>query len=544
MRKVSLLMILSFLYFSGAVNAAIELKWSATAGEIKKIDDIIVSEEGSGFFAVDWGAGDEENMAKEYEYLEAGDYTVTIAGEIVEFKLTDGSNSGVKSIKITEEDNYLERLNIWWNPQLADLDIKNAKNLKRIDMTGNSLETLDISANLALEHLDMKMANIEFLELAEAYPVLSFVDMNSCGKLSACEQNKLFKALPEVDGSWIINVGSLGDFESDPDIARNKGWFFPLNSGNGTGINPCDGSVPNPDEVDFTIEFTFLVEEGAETKTIPVIAGWAAINWGDGTIEPVSGSATHTYAAPGEYTVFVGGVVALKNNASMTSLKVIKEDLNLLALDIWSNSDLTEIDVKNAKNLMRLDVSRCGVSNVDITQNTKLQVLELKGSQIETISVAEVYPLMRWVDINTCGKFEPCEINKLWISLPDYSDISDDELGFEPLIHSINALGDPTSDSDIAKNKRWRFGNGGDGDGSAECETAIIETPAAKLIVHVADGIINVKGLEEKTQVNVYTTTGVLLASKYALDTAQFKVAPGIYIVRAGSAAKMVMVTK
>lgn len=235
MKKLNIFLIL-FLVIAFSSHAAIELKWSAKAGETKRIDEIVTNNG----YTVDWGAGGELGTKLYYKYEAAGEYTALVYGEITSFKLTDGSNSGVTSIRITEEDEFLETLLIWTNPSLSDLDIRNAKALKRLDMTLLSIELLDISKNLSLQTLDMKMATIGDIKTAREHSSLSMLDVNN-SKIDACVLNKIYRSLPDLtqseESGTIYSVACTGDATSDSDIAKNKGWAFGNGGlGNGTAI--------------------------------------------------------------------------------------------------------------------------------------------------------------------------------------------------------------------------------------------------------------------------------------------------------------------
>lgn len=543
MKKTSLLLIMVFLYFAGTVNAAIELKWSATAGETKKIDNIVAN----GYFVVDWGAGDEENMALQYEYEEAGDYTVIVSGEITTFQLTDASVSGVKSIRITEEDNNLEQLLIWWNPQLAELDIRNAKALYRLDITGNSFSHLDISQNTSLATLDMKISQVSSFDLADVYPNLRTVDLNTMSSLGACEMNRLYEAFPDLTETGeegnIYSINAKGDLTSDPTIITNKGWRFG-NGGLGDGSAVCDGNYPDPDKVDYTIEIKWPVEEAGEEKNIVAIAGWAAIDWGDGTREPIMDVISHVYDQPGEYTVKVGGASAISMGTAtkVTSIAVVKADTALKILNAWDNTGLVNVDVKNAENLNTLDITATPVPTLDISGNPLLTKLEIKGmKQLESLTVAEVYPNLRWVDLNNTILLGACELNKLWTALPDLT-LLEGETG---TLFAINSLGAETCDPMIATNKGWTFGNGGDGDGSAICETSINPLENSDMIVYSQGERIYIYGVAPGTQVNLYNISGILCASQCASgNELDFNVQQGLYIVKAGSFVQKVLVVK
>lgn len=240
MNNIKLTIVICFiLVFATGIEATIKLKWSATAGETKRMDEILVSE---GNYTINWGDGTDETTTKTHKYEKAGEYTVTVSGSVTSFKLTDSSNSGVTSIEIPEEDNTLETLLIWTNPSLKTLNINNARALKKIDATLLSFNTLDISGNTNLEHLDIKMSSITDFILARDYPQLRFIDMNN-GKVEACSMNQLFNALPDLaesgESGTIYSVSCTGDATSDPTIAKTKGWIFG-NGGLGNGSAECN----------------------------------------------------------------------------------------------------------------------------------------------------------------------------------------------------------------------------------------------------------------------------------------------------------------
>ena len=98
------------------------------------------------------------------------------------------------------------------------------------------------------------------------------------------------------------------------------------------------GGVPDaqqaPDQLPFVI--TWKTDTVNETVTIPLVGSGMAIGWGDGAVSVgVSGTATHTYANPGTYTISVyGGLEAISLDGHPDAAK-------LVSIDQWGDASWT-----------------------------------------------------------------------------------------------------------------------------------------------------------------------------------------------------------
>ena len=85
-----------------------------------------------------------------------------------------------------------------------------------------------------------------------------------------------------------------------------------------------------PDQIPFVT--TWKTDATDQTISIPLIGSGMTIHWGDGASSAgISGTATHTYANPGTYTVSVyGGLEAIPLDGPQDAFK-------LLSIDQWGN---------------------------------------------------------------------------------------------------------------------------------------------------------------------------------------------------------------
>lgn len=238
------LLLTAFLACALSQHAAIQMKWSATANETKKIYAITGNS-----YTINWGDGSSDN-ATSHTYTTAGEYTVEISGAVstLDLRGDDSSTgaSGITNFAITEADNTLNTLNIWGNSSLTSIDVKKASALQSINTTADPITELDLSGNTALTSIDLKLCSkLTDLTVASIYANLTTVDVNNSA-LTACSLNALFNALPSASGT-LYTTSCTGDATSDPNIAKNKGWTFG-NGGTGDASAVCSdplGAVSN-----------------------------------------------------------------------------------------------------------------------------------------------------------------------------------------------------------------------------------------------------------------------------------------------------------
>ena len=138
------------------------------------------------------------------------------------------------------------------------------------------------------------------------------------------------------------------------------------------------------------------------------------------------------------------------NDSKLTKLILPTEKASLRLLDVAGNEKLTSLDVTSYANLNHLDVRRTGLEACDVSKNTKLKVLNMRGTnipgleatapeiakQLETYGVPngnetidlDLFPAlkklipnehMRYSDVKHPRQMEPLGFDWLnWISLP------------------------------------------------------------------------------------------------------------------------------
>ncbi|MCB9018585.1 MAG: hypothetical protein WCU80_09185 [Paludibacteraceae bacterium] len=234
MNNLKSYILMAITLLSMQAQSAVQLKWSASANETKKIYSI------TGSYTIDWGDGNSSSTTS-HTYTTAGDYTILISGSVsaIDLRGDDSSTgaSGITSFSLTENDNTLATLNIWGNTSLSAIDVTKAVGLSQINATADPISTLDLSKNTLLESIDLKMCSqLSELMLSGTYGSLRTVDVNNSA-LTACALNALFEALPTASGN-IYTVSCTGDATSNPALATAKGWKF-SNGGTGDASSVC-----------------------------------------------------------------------------------------------------------------------------------------------------------------------------------------------------------------------------------------------------------------------------------------------------------------
>ena len=146
-----------------------------------------------------------------------------------------------------------------------------------------------------------------------------------------------FTATASDDDAGDILVFSLaGTVPVGASIDENTGAFswIPAADQSGTHVitvQVSDGEATDSEDVTVTVAdsttafvTTWQTAGSGEDITIPA-AGSYVIDWGDGTVESVSGTQTHTYATAGTYRVSIaGGLESIKMNDHLPSAPKLK----------------------------------------------------------------------------------------------------------------------------------------------------------------------------------------------------------------------------
>jgi len=210
--------------------------------------------------------------------------------------------------------------------------------------------------------------------------------------------NKKLKAFARIDGSGRVVPGTLLLRERKPKVGKWKE----------VDAYECCNTI----DACFTALFSYT-EATADSLNIniqhvqitgsPDITG--TINWGDGTIDPVSvtnndGSLTfgHTYSEYGEYTV----TVCIDNPEYIQEISINPDDYGgggilsisglskfrgVPELTISNNPNLTSLDISNMPYLVEVQTNYNGLTSIDLTGSTGIISLELAGNSLTSIDL-------------------------------------------------------------------------------------------------------------------------------------------------------------
>ena len=210
--------------------------------------------------------------------------------------------------------------------------------------------------------------------------------------------NKKLKAFARIDGSGRVVPGTLLLRERKPKVGKWKE----------VEANECCNTI----DACFTALFSYGPDAADSLyifiEHIPIIGSpdvTGTINWGDGTIDPVSvtnndGGLTfgHTYSEFGVYTVTVcidnpeylqeiridpdtyggGGILSI---SGLSKFRGVPE------LQISFNPNLTSLDVSNMPYLADVQADNNGLTSIDLTGSTGISSLGLAGNSLTSIDL-------------------------------------------------------------------------------------------------------------------------------------------------------------
>jgi hypothetical protein len=220
--------------------------------------------------------------------------------------------------------------------------------------------------------------------------------------------NKKLKAFARIDGTGRVVPGSLVLRERKPKTGKWKE----------VEANECCNTI----DACFTALFSYGPDAANDLyiniQHIPITGSpdvTGTINWGDGTIDPVSvtnndGSLTfgHTYSEFGVYTVTVcidnpeyvneiridpdtyggGGILSI---SGLSKFRGVPE------LQISFNPNLTSLDISNMPYLADVQADHNGLTSIDLTGSTGISYLGLYENSLTSIDLTG---LVNLYDVN------------------------------------------------------------------------------------------------------------------------------------------------
>ncbi|WP_179005828.1 T9SS type A sorting domain-containing protein [Winogradskyella forsetii] len=301
----------------------------------------------------------------------------------------DVSNESISSLVGIEDFSALEILDCSTN-SIESLDLSNNTELIQIDVTNNNLTTLDLSTNTAfttlycasnmIEHLDLS-TNLALTTINCSNNNLTNLDVSTISLLSNfdCSFNQI-ESLNLVSNTALVSV------------LCNDNNLFALNINNGNNTTITTFNATNNNNL-----FCIQVDD----ETYPDIAGWqkdlgASYNVACGTYIPDdnfeqelidvgidSDGTLNNFVA----TTDINTLIALDiSNLAIADLTGIQDFEDLIDLNI-SYNELTNIDLSNNTDLEILDCSNNEITDLDLTLNTALTSLLCNDNSFLTLNI-------------------------------------------------------------------------------------------------------------------------------------------------------------
>ncbi|WP_178987860.1 T9SS type A sorting domain-containing protein [Winogradskyella schleiferi] len=304
-------------------------------------------------------------------------------------KSLDVSNESISSLVGIEDFSALEILDCSTN-SIENLDVSSNTELIQIDVTNNNLIVLDLSTNTAvttiycasnmIEHLDLS-TNLALTTLNCSNNNLTNLDVSTISLLNNfdCSFNQM-ESLNLVSNNALVSV-----------LCNDNNLFaLNINNGNNTSITTFNATNNNN---------LFCIQ--VDDEAFPDTAGWqkdmgASYNVACGTYIPDdnfeqelidigidSDGILNNFVA----TTDINSVLALDiSNLAIADLTGIQDFEDLIDLNISYNI-LTNIDLSNNTDLEILDCSNNEITDLDLTLNAALTSLLCNDNSLLTINI-------------------------------------------------------------------------------------------------------------------------------------------------------------
>jgi Leucine-rich repeat (LRR) protein len=328
-----------------------------------------------------------------YDTGSLDDYVSTTSiNTITELNL---SVKGIDSLNGIEDFKALQILNISGN-QIESIDLSNNVDLIELNASNNSLINLDLSNNSGIEILDVSSNELSELYISNLSNLTSLachtnqlvdldMSMNNALAFLDCSSNQLFTLnLRNGNNSMLsvlnaINNADLtcieADSESPPDGVT---WQKDNTASYGLNCHYYQTYVPD-DAFEVALDPNGELDDYVSTKYLNQLTSLIIDNLG---------------------VLDLTGLEAITNlktfscgNNNITSLNLSK-NLFLERLDCSSN-DIVSIDVSHLNYLTYLNMSNNNLTGIDVSSNPNIKTLDLSNNDITSLDVTSNVQLIR-----------------------------------------------------------------------------------------------------------------------------------------------------
>ena len=305
--------------------------------------------------------------------------------------------------------------------KVSTLDLNALNSLKTVELQGTNLKTLDLSGltlgELELSDTPLKWGDVklpkwtEYNHWLEGYTMIQLdltvkkgaeIDLSEFAQVDGTastfswyeykrsEAPKPVKMASPSAGKFILNGENGQEFYCQIKNERYGNWFLV------TTVVTIDAPV-----IHFSQQDVKVLEKLVKDANDPKLNEWWESKAWQG-LEMINGAQTQwnnenprrltalwiLYAGLSE-TVDLSTLDRLEtlclmgnNNSKLTKLILPTEKASLSLLSVAGNAKLTSLDVTSYANLQHLDVSGTGLEACDVSKNTKLKVLNMRGTNI------------------------------------------------------------------------------------------------------------------------------------------------------------------
>ena len=236
-----------------------------------------------------------------------------------------------------------------FNGNISGWDVSGVQRMdsmfKGADSFNGDLSGWNVSGATDMEDMFLNTQNFDqnlgewYITLDNAY--VDLADGTTVGTISpqndwlAGSQNGTYGIAPPDSGMFEIVNGTQLVARPDADYTAKVDYVVNITSTHPFGAN--NHRLVNVTVTDTSAAFktTWKTDSPGESVTIPA-TGTYTINWGDGTIESVTGQGEHTYATAGNHAVAItGGLTRINLGVNETNAA------KLVSIDQWGNMEWT-----------------------------------------------------------------------------------------------------------------------------------------------------------------------------------------------------------
>ena len=362
------------------------------------------------------------------------------------------------------------------NNKLTELLLKDADNMVTLDLSNNALETVNLSYCSLMTDCNISNNNISIITMPEEISLKNF----------DCSNNNLsFPTLPVVEGvnytytpqkEVVIATKAPGIDLEEHNLNGKTVYTWKTTSGEtlaeGTDYRITDGMTTFLDPAVGKTGFCEMTNEAfpelivnttkVEIAEMPtnVIGTFTTTENGTGTLilrahENTTicidwrgnGSGVHTYNVTNDIVQ-----TAVKTHAN-SECKVYSYDENA-PLYVFSIRDvkMKNVDLTNMKNLVLVNITRGGISEIKLPESTNLSELILEGNEFENIDLSKYASQLRMISLNN-NKFKEFDaspyknIFSLTMGNNEMTSITLDN----PNLYNLDLCGNQLSTLDLSK---------------------------------------------------------------------------------------------